>query len=80
MASHAGAIGIKLEDLERTVFELLYQRACEPDRNKRGGLPPRCDKEWFVNTFCGERAPTNIYMACIIDILYAPSLGYPRKA
>jgi Inosine-uridine nucleoside N-ribohydrolase len=54
MAATGHPIGIRLLEAQKKAIEELWQRACLPDGDaKRMGLPGRCDKTWFVNTFCG---------------------------
>ena len=44
----------------QTMLQSLWKRACapmpdsdSPDVNERHGLPSRCNKRWFCDTFCG---------------------------
>ena len=53
LASTGNPIGIRLQASQRDAIEDLWRRACLPDGDvKRLGLPGRCDKIWFSNTFC----------------------------
>lgn len=40
----------RLQRSQRSSIEQLWQNVCAGDK-----LPPRCDKEWFCNTFCNGR-------------------------
>lgn len=54
MAATGHPVGIRLLEAQKKAIEELWQRACLPEGDaKRMGLPGRCDKTWFVNTFCG---------------------------
>ena len=54
MAATGHPIGKRLLEAQKQAIEELWRRACLPaDDTKRLGLPARCDKSWFVNTFCG---------------------------
>mmetsp|Transcript_43538 Transcript_43538/g.118256 ORF Transcript_43538/g.118256 Transcript_43538/m.118256 type:complete len:1013 (+) Transcript_43538:195-3233(+) len=54
MARTGSPIGIRLQRSQINAIEDLWVRACRPDDDPlRLGLPPRCNKEWFCNTFCG---------------------------
>ena len=55
MARTNHPVGRRLRDSQRASIELLWQRACAPDSAGRLGLPPRCDKDWFCDTFCKAR-------------------------
>jgi len=62
MAATGHPVGIRLLAAQKQAIEELFRRACLPagDANRQG-LPDRCDKSWFCNTFCGgngaERQP-----------------------
>ena len=54
MARTGSPIGIRLQRSQINAIEDLWVRACRPDDDPlRLGLPPRCNKEWFCNIFCG---------------------------
>ena len=56
MARTNHPIGKRLKDTQRDSIEALWKRACAPSGSTlRLGLPPRCDKAWFVGTFCAGR-------------------------
>jgi inosine-uridine nucleoside N-ribohydrolase len=62
MAATGHPIGLRLLNAQKQAIEELWRRACLPAGDaKRVGLPDRCDKVWFTNTFCGgqgaERKP-----------------------
>ena len=52
MARTGHPIGRRLRDSQRTSIEHLWKRAASPEGVDRLGLPMRCDKAWFCNTFC----------------------------
>ena len=52
MAATGHPIGKRLRDTQRASIEGLWKRACAPEGPDRIGLPARCDKSWFCNTFC----------------------------
>ena len=45
-------IGQRLQSTQRASIEGLWKRAAASDPEKRMGLPARCDKPWFCDTFC----------------------------
>mmetsp|Transcript_30201 Transcript_30201/g.63100 ORF Transcript_30201/g.63100 Transcript_30201/m.63100 type:complete len:605 (-) Transcript_30201:62-1876(-) len=53
LALTGSAIGVRLRNSQCAGIDQLWQRASSPDPSVRKGLPPRCDREWFINTFCG---------------------------
>jgi hypothetical protein len=63
LASHCGQTGKFLCELQRTAMQDLWRRSCaEQGSDKRGSLPARCTREWFLNSFCGpgsERTTSN---------------------
>jgi hypothetical protein len=53
MAATGNPIGIHLQQTQATSIGRLWHQACAPlDSAERGGLPGRCDKQWFCSTFC----------------------------
>jgi hypothetical protein len=50
MAASGSLIGEHLKSRQEQSIEELWGRALGPERL---GLPARCDKEWFKQTFCG---------------------------
>ena len=53
LALTGSSIGWRLRNSQRTSIDQLWQRACSKDPLVRKGLPPRCDRKWFIDTFCG---------------------------
>ena len=46
-------IGDRLQKAQRKTINALFVRACAPEGSAvRAGLPARCTREWFCNTFC----------------------------
>jgi hypothetical protein len=53
MAATGHPVGIRLLAAQKQAIEELFRRACLPAGDQaRQGLPDRCDRTWFVNTFC----------------------------
>mmetsp|Transcript_154871 Transcript_154871/g.288799 ORF Transcript_154871/g.288799 Transcript_154871/m.288799 type:complete len:875 (-) Transcript_154871:69-2693(-) len=52
LAQSGSPIGWRLRNAQRSSIESLWKRASSNDPAQRMGLPMRCDKEWFKNTFC----------------------------
>ena len=52
MAKTNHPIGKRLRDSQQGSIEHLWSRAAAPEGPGRLGLPMRCDKAWFCNTFC----------------------------
>ena len=53
LALTGSSIGWRLRNSQRSSIDQLWQRACSQDKAVRAGLPPRCDRKWFIDTFCG---------------------------
>jgi len=53
LALTGSSIGWRLRNSQRASIDQLWQRACSADPAVRKGLPPRCDRRWFIDTFCG---------------------------
>ncbi|KAJ1459125.1 hypothetical protein M885DRAFT_460395 [Pelagophyceae sp. CCMP2097] len=47
-------VGLRLQQTQRDCIEGLWKRAASADLARRAGLPARCDKAWFVQTFCSS--------------------------
>jgi len=55
---HGGPIGARIYRASRDSFKLLWSRACAAaDDPSRGQLPKRCNREWYLQTFCGGGTP-----------------------
>eukprot|EP00928_Gymnodinium_smaydae_P036670 TRINITY_DN255_c0_g6_i1.p1 TRINITY_DN255_c0_g6~~TRINITY_DN255_c0_g6_i1.p1 ORF type:complete len:812 (+),score=134.33 TRINITY_DN255_c0_g6_i1:65-2437(+) len=54
-----GPIGRKLYDLQRQSVAQLWKAVVSPIENvkSRRSLPERCDRKWFVNSFCSGNVP-----------------------
>merc|ERR1712187_816277 len=59
LASHGGDIGKQVYDVQHECINNLYKSACATDPAERGRLPARCDKAWFVNSFCSKDPEQN---------------------
>ena len=53
LALTGSSIGWRLRNSQRCSIDQLWRRSCSMDPEIRQGLPPRCDRKWFINTFCG---------------------------
>eukprot|EP00579_Thalassiosira_antarctica_P031513 CAMPEP_0202033678 /NCGR_PEP_ID=MMETSP0905-20130828/66170_1 /ASSEMBLY_ACC=CAM_ASM_000554 /TAXON_ID=420261 /ORGANISM="Thalassiosira antarctica, Strain CCMP982" /LENGTH=1263 /DNA_ID=CAMNT_0048597589 /DNA_START=136 /DNA_END=3927 /DNA_ORIENTATION=+ len=53
LALTGSSIGWRLRNSQRASIDQLWKRACSADPEIRKGLPPRCDRKWFIATFCG---------------------------
>ena len=62
LAAHGGHLGNTVRDEQRESFNELWARANAPagDRAKRRALPARCDREWFVRSFCNKEHPPGV--------------------
>eukprot|EP00931_Biecheleriopsis_adriatica_P102058 TRINITY_DN77084_c0_g1_i1.p1 TRINITY_DN77084_c0_g1~~TRINITY_DN77084_c0_g1_i1.p1 ORF type:complete len:760 (+),score=108.84 TRINITY_DN77084_c0_g1_i1:58-2337(+) len=59
MKSHGGKVGQELCDKQCASFNKLWQKANAPKESpRRGSLAKRCDRAWFLDTFC-DGAPHN---------------------
>jgi hypothetical protein len=59
LAKYCGQVGQFLSELQRQRIQVLWQQATAPERDEaRGNLPARCDRAWFLSTFCSGREPT----------------------
>jgi len=53
LASSGSSIGCRLRNAQRSGIQSLWTRAAAGlDDPCRKGLPPRCDRSWFLKTFC----------------------------
>eukprot|EP00931_Biecheleriopsis_adriatica_P048487 TRINITY_DN28009_c0_g1_i1.p1 TRINITY_DN28009_c0_g1~~TRINITY_DN28009_c0_g1_i1.p1 ORF type:complete len:815 (-),score=122.46 TRINITY_DN28009_c0_g1_i1:29-2425(-) len=50
-------VGCRLKNAQRHSIEGLWNRACSTGE-ERMGLPERCDRAWFLKTFCADAAAT----------------------
>lgn len=56
LADMGSSIGRRLRNAQRESIESLWARAALPaDDDNRKGLPERCDRKWFMNTFCSGK-------------------------
>jgi len=53
LASTGSPIGLRLRISQRAGIDQLWRRANSNDPGVREGLPTRCDRRWFIDTFCG---------------------------
>jgi len=53
LASTGSPIGLRLRVSQCAGIDQLWRRANTTDPGVRKGLPARCDRRWFVDTFCG---------------------------
>jgi hypothetical protein len=58
LASHCGQIGRFTCDAQKACMSELWAQACAPAGHaSRGSLPTRCDRHWFMDTFCAGKDP-----------------------
>lgn len=58
MAKTGSPIGVRLYEQQATRLRELWAKAnAEVGSFERGDLPARCDRNWFMSTFCGGRDP-----------------------
>ena len=73
MAKTNHPIGKRLRDSQQGSIEHLWSRAAAPEGPGRLGLPMRCDKAWFCNTFCsgngGDRTADDSIWDLIISFM-----------
>eukprot|EP00956_Cyclotella_meneghiniana_P014770 scaffold22285_cov70-Cyclotella_meneghiniana.AAC.2 len=53
IALTGSSIGWRLRNSQRSSIDQLWRRACSDDPDVRLGLPSRCNRKWFIDTFCG---------------------------
>jgi len=52
LAALGSWVGCRLRNAQRASIEALWNRACGTGAEEREGLPERCDRTWFLKTFC----------------------------
>jgi len=52
LASTGSPIGLRLRISQCAGIDQLWRRANTTDPDVRKGLPARCDRRWFIDTFC----------------------------
>lgn len=78
LAATGNAVGIKLKASHKQLIEALWQRVnYEPDDPRREKLPARCNKLWFLNTFCGGKGEERTSTDSIWDIVQTFNLYDP---
>jgi inosine-uridine nucleoside N-ribohydrolase len=76
MAATGSSIGKHLKDSQATSIEQLWKRA-NAEGAARTGLPPRCDRTWFCDTFCGGEGKERDGGAPIWDLIVAFNMYDP---
>lgn len=70
MAATGSNIGQHLQQVQATSIEGLWKRACEPEGTAlRAGLPLRCDRGWFCDTFCDGEGKSRTGDVAIWDLV-----------
>jgi len=70
LAATGHAVGVKLRNTQRGLIEALWKRTNLPaDDAGREGLPGRCDKTWFINTFAGGKGADRNGQDSIWDLI-----------
>lgn len=78
MADTGHPVGIRLLAAQKEAIEKLWRRAClDADDENRHGLPARCDKDWFLNTFCAGKGKKRTAKDSIWDIVQTFNLYDP---
>lgn len=78
MAATGHPVGLRLLNAQKQAIEELWRRACLPaDDKARQGLPARCDREWFLNTFCAGKGKKRKAKDSIWDIVETFNLYDP---
>lgn len=78
MAATGHPVGIRLLEAQKQAIEELWRRACLPaEDEKRQGLPARCDRDWFLNTFCAGQGKKRKATDSIWDIVQTFNLYDP---
>lgn len=58
MEKTGNPVGVCLKGRQQPSLEHLWKAACAPENaDIRGTLPPRCNREWFIDTFCDGNDP-----------------------
>ena len=73
LALTGSSIGWRLRNSQRSSIDQLWQRACSQDKAVRAGLPPRCDRKWFISTFCGGEDDES---RCCVDTAWDLVTGF----
>lgn len=55
LALSGSSIGWRLRNAQRDSIETLWRRACGTTDEVRKKLPARCDRKWFISTFCAGK-------------------------
>lgn len=78
MAATGHPVGERLLAAQKLAIQELWIRACLPANSAdRHGLPERCDKLWFCNTFCAGQGTDRYSTDSIWDIVQTFSLYDP---
>lgn len=78
MAATGHPVGVRLLAAQKMAIEELWQRACMKDGDPlRHGLPGRCDKAWFCNTFCAGQGAERVATDSVWDIVQTFNLYDP---
>ena len=78
MAATGSPIGVHLQGAQRRSIEQLWRRACAPEgSDARSGLPARCDKAWFISTFCGGQGEQRTGSDSIWDLIVSFNMYDP---
>ncbi len=72
MGESGNAIGVRIGETQEERIRELWMKANAPFGSfERGDLPARCDRTWFVSTFCGGRDPgANDVLAYMAEVAW----------
>ena len=77
MAKTRHPVGVRQRDSQRSSIEHLWKRACAPEGDGRLGLPMRCDKRWFCDTFCAGQGMERDGSLSIWDLIVSFNMYDP---
>lgn len=54
LAATGNPVGVKLRETQERIMQAVWERAnMTVDDPRREGLPARCDRQWFLDSYCG---------------------------
>lgn len=80
IAATNNPVGIKLKNTQQRLIEALWKRAnyaADDPRRKSEKMPPRCNREWFCDTFCAGEGKNRTGEDSIWDLIRGFNLYDP---